>query len=105
MSDHQAIYDAVRSRISNGDVGSAVGSAIHDMNLSHYVQQAMQEFAYAGSEYQRPCVLYRPKVFMDGKQWCALYGEDLMQGVAAFGETPAKACEAFDKIWREGVKP
>lgn len=43
MSDtYQAIYDATRSKINNGDIGSAVESAIRDMNLSFYVENAMQ---------------------------------------------------------------
>ena len=31
--------------------------------------------------------------------WCALFGENLQDGVAGFGETPAKAMWAFDVAW------
>lgn len=48
---------------------------------------------------QRPHVLMRPKVFQDGDQWCALYGENLVEGVCGFGSTPALACVEFDKVW------
>lgn len=34
--------------------------------------------------------------FRDGNQWCVLYGRNLQQGIAAFGETPEKAINAFD---------
>lgn len=47
-----------------------------------------------------PHVLMRPLVFPDGNMWCALYGENLQDGVSGFGETPEKACADFDKNWR-----
>jgi hypothetical protein len=37
---------------------------------------------------------------MDGDQWCALYGENLQDGVAGFGDTPEKAMYAFDAAWK-----
>ena len=40
-----------------------------------------------------------PRLFMDGNQWCALYGENLQEGVAGFGDTKEQALEAFDKEW------
>lgn len=48
-----------------------------------------------------PHVLMRPAVFPDGNAWCALYGENLQEGVCGFGDTPALACADFDKNWRE----
>ena len=47
-----------------------------------------------------PHVLMRPRVYPDGNAWCALYGENLQDGVAGFGATPAEACAEFDKNWR-----
>jgi hypothetical protein len=38
----------------------------------------------------------RPRLFIDGNQWCALYGENLQDGVAGFGDSPADAARAFD---------
>jgi hypothetical protein len=46
-----------------------------------------------------PHVRMKPSIFADGDQWCCLYGENLMAGVAGFGETPELACMAFDKAW------
>jgi hypothetical protein len=46
-----------------------------------------------------PHVRMRPSIFPDGDQWCCLYGDDLMVGVAGFGDTPEMACAAFDKAW------
>ena len=47
----------------------------------------------------RPFMLLGPRVFPDGNQWCALYGENLQEGVAGFGDTPAKASVDFDIQW------
>jgi hypothetical protein len=48
-----------------------------------------------------PHVLMRPAIYPDGNMWCALYGVNLQEGVAGFGETPGAACADFDKNWRE----
>ena len=48
---------------------------------------------------QRPCVIFRPRVFLDGDKWCALFGEDIQEGVCGFGDTPDAACREFDRIW------
>ena len=50
-------------------------------------------------ERNRPFMLLRPRVFPDGDQWCALLGDNLQEGVCAFGETPAKAATDFDLQW------
>ena len=73
MDSYQPIYDAVRSKIGNGDIGRAV-------------EQAM-----------------RPKIFIDGNQWCALYGDNLHEGVAGFGDSPAKAMWDFDRAWNKDL--
>lgn len=48
-----------------------------------------------------PHVLMRPRVYPDGSTWCALYGENLQEGVGGFGDTPGAACADFDKNWHE----
>jgi hypothetical protein len=50
-------------------------------------------------ERQRPSVLYRPRLSLDGNMWCALYGENILEGCAGFGPTPAAAMKAFDEAW------
>ena len=44
-------------------------------------------------------VILRPRLFIDGNRWCALYGENLQKGVAGFGKTPALAFQDFDKAF------
>jgi len=50
--------------------------------------------------FTRPSAVYKPKVYLDGDQWCALYGEDIQVGVCGFGPTPEAAMAAFDQAWR-----
>ena len=50
-------------------------------------------------EYIRPSVLFKPRIFMDGNKWCCLYGDNLQEGVAGFGDSPNEAARAFDKEW------
>jgi hypothetical protein len=48
----------------------------------------------------RPFILLRPRMFPDGNQWCALYGDNLQEGVCGFGDTPEAAAVAFDEAWK-----
>ena len=103
MDTYQPIYDAVRSRLSNGDIGQAVESVMREANLAHYVEHTATLIGYeatkAAEAYAAPSAVYRPALTMDGNQWCALYGVNLQDGVAGFGDTPAAAMRAFDKAW------
>lgn len=100
MTDtYQAVYEAVRSKLSSGNIGDAVQSAMRDANISFYADQASEAIKQVAFEYLRPSVLFRPALSADGNQWCALYGENLQEGVAGFGDTPAAAMYAFDDAW------
>lgn len=106
MSDsYQPIYDAVRSRVSNGDIGSAVANAMHGLNISFYFDQATRAIGDAGYEMQRPCYLLRPELKIDGDQWCALYGENVQDGVAGFGPSPSIAMADFDANYYKKIEP
>lgn len=39
------------------------------------------------------------RVFRDGDQWCALFGQNIQEGCAGFGATRVDACAAFDRAW------
>lgn len=105
MSDaYQAVYDAVRSRISGGNIGDIAREVMRDAFDFSYARESMvQEFSIAFSnvsdDMRRPSVLYRPTLSADGTSWCALLGENLQVGVAGFGDTPAEAMAAFDKAF------
>ena len=100
---YQAIFDAVRSKISNGDIGHAVEEALRNANISHYAEQAHLAIAQSAQDVAnsstRAHVLMRPRIYLDGNQWCALYGENVQDGVAGFGDSPEKAMAAFDAAW------
>ena|SRR3990167_4565077 len=57
----------------------------------------------AACEQRRPFVQLRPRVFLDGNQWCALYGENTQDGVAGFGDSPEYAAWNFDRAWCEKI--
>lgn len=44
---------------------------------------------------------FKPKVYKDGDKWCCLYGDNLQDGIAGFGQTPANAAHNF---WLELYK-
>ena len=106
MSYNQEIYDAVRSRISGGDVGQALESALREAfgGAQYQMQCVAQEWSAAASEHQRPSAVYRPGLSIDGSQWCALYGDNLQDGVAGFGDSPADAMLDFDLNWNAPLK-
>jgi hypothetical protein len=47
--------------------------------------------------------MLKPKLSIDGNQWCALYGENLQDGVAGFGDSPDEAYEDFDRNWYKKI--
>lgn len=106
MSDsYRAVYDATRSRISAVDTGHAIEQAAREaFDLSYQKQHLQQEIYRASTEMTRPCVLFRPRVFIDGDMWCALYGENLQDGVAGFGKSVADAMADFDAEWSKPLK-
>lgn len=99
MSDtYQAVYDAVRSRLSNCDVGAAIRDAAH-LDASFAIEGIRRDFDAVAGEMQRPAVLFRPRVFRDGNEWCALFGDNIEDGVAGFGNSPDVATRDFDVNW------
>ena len=50
-------------------------------------------------EYTRPSIMLKPRLLLDGDQWCALYGETIQDGVAGFGKSPVDAMDAFDRAF------
>ena len=54
---------------------------------------------------QQAHITMRPKVFPDGNKWCALYGDNIMEGVAGFGSTPEEAMLDFTASWEKQKLP
>ena len=80
------------------DVKEAVEMGIRN-SLCWAVPIIQQEMLFTIAEYRRPSAVYRPTLTLDGNAWCALYGANLQDGVAGFGDTPAAAMAAFDEAW------
>lgn len=80
------------------------------LELQHCVMNSIchaADMAYAtiANDAGMPHVLMRPKLSIDGNQWCALYGDNLQDGVAGFGDSPQKAMADFDKNWWASLPP
>ena len=43
--------------------------------------------------------LLKPSVYIDGNKWCVLYGKNIQDGVAGFGDSPYLAVIDFNKSW------
>lgn len=106
MDSYQPIYDAVRSRISGGNIGDVVAEACRQaFDISHTRAILQEQFCSTAMEMARPSVLFKPTLSVDGDKWCALLGENLQEGVAGFGDTPAGAMIAFDQAFYKEKTP
>lgn len=97
VDSYQAIYDAVRSRISGGNIGEVVAEAARQAFDIGYARDVVaQEIQAAAYQHMRPSAVFRPTLSIDGDQWCALLGGNLQEGLCAFGDTPEQAMVNFD---------
>lgn len=100
MSEYsQDVYNAAYSRFG-GDYQGAVERAARDAFSCEW-WRVQHEFSNAAIAMQDAHVLMRPQIFIDGDHWCALYGENLQEGVAGFGKSPAAAMMDFDTNWHK----
>lgn len=72
-----------------------------EMAANGVIHAAAEQFQHVSACMTEPSVLYRPAISIDGDQWCALYGEDLQNGVAGFGDSPADAMADFNREWHK----
>lgn len=49
-------------------------------------------------------VILGARIYPDGDQWCALYGDNIQDGIAGFGPSPAAAIQAFETAMYEKRK-
>ena len=73
---------------------------------THYASIAGQEAINLEIEKQEFLLMsmLNPKVSIDGNQWCVLYGENLQDGVAGFGDSPLLAMFDFNKAWHKKLE-
>jgi hypothetical protein len=62
--------------------------------MCHAARMAAENICAIAAE---PFTRLRPALYPDGDQWCALYGENLQEGVAGFDPSPYDAEQAFNK--------
>lgn len=107
MDSYDAVYNAVRQQIQFCDAQLAVGMATRDAfsGASYAIEMVKVAAEQAFWDMGRPSVLYRPRLFIDGNLWCALYGDNLQDGVAGFGDSPSAAMLDFDKQWEQTLRP
>jgi hypothetical protein len=70
-------------------------------SIAHAAERSMINIDQVFQEWRRPSVLFRPRLSIDGNQWMALYGENLQDGVAGFGDSPELAMFDFDFQWHK----
>ena len=75
----------------------------HENTYALQVQNLTIELEGLVTKYS-PSYLLKPRLSIDGNQWCALYGEDLQCGVVGFGDSPELAYLDFDRAWKERLK-
>lgn len=69
------------------------------------MNQITAAWSHSGDMAGRPHVLMRPRLFLEiPGEWCALYGENIQDGVAGFGDSPRAACADFDRRWNWSQK-
>ena len=103
MDTYQAVYDAVRSKFSSFNSHDLIDAISRKFDISHEIGIIKMEFISAAYEMQRPSVIFKPALSIDGNSWCALYGDNLQTGVAGFGDSPNKAMLEFDKEWATSI--
>lgn len=47
--------------------------------------------------------ILKPYLSKDGNQWCVLYGENLQEGIAGFGDSPFLAIIDFNKSFNATI--
>ncbi len=67
--------------------------------ISHAALMSQYSIQQAAEAYLLPSAIYRPKIYHDGNAWCALYGDNIQEGVCGFGDTPAEAVYDFNQCW------
>lgn len=74
------------------------------MNIHNdYIDGLRNAIIVEAAEYNLFALL-KPAISIDGNQWCVLYGDNLQDGVAGFGDTPYLAVLDFTKACNRPLK-
>ena len=64
------------------------------------LQQTKLNILETEQQYKRFAML-KPEVYKDGNKWCVLYGENIQDGIAGFGDTPHEAVIDWESNWNK----
>ena len=65
----------------------------HHEALQHYEKMLVEAERLVLTRFS----MLKPSIIRDGDQWCVLYGKDLQEGIAGFGNTPIQAIANWNK--------
>ena len=74
-------------------------------NQNNNFLNAMANLEAASQIAMEPFTQYKPKIFPDGDQWCVLLGDNIQEGVTAFGDTPYEAVRNFNHNFHNQTLP
>lgn len=57
-----------------------------------------------GERHHQLFAMLKPSLQRDGNQWCVLYGDNLQEGIAGFGDSPYDAVNDFNKAWYKKIE-
>ena len=80
----------------------SAGITSHNASIDTDAAVARRE---AAQRMNTPFMMLRPRITLDGVKGCAIYGENLQDGVAGFGDSPAEAESAFNVAWATKIAP
>jgi hypothetical protein len=89
-TDMNSFYKAPATPDDNQDNRTRTERAHHESQIVPV--SGVSKFPGAGRAV-RHCYI---NLSLDGNQWCALFGSDLQQGVAGFGDTPSEAVNELE---------
>ena len=72
----------------------------HDKDYTHEAEMAI---LIEAQEMNLTSIL-SPKIYIDGNQWCVLYGDNIQDGICGFGETPKLAIYDLNKSFNTTIK-
>jgi len=75
----------------------------HVMDYAMVATEQMKLYcsAHPGS----PSALHRPRLFVRGELWIALFGPSVEEGIVGIGSTVTAALRAFDAQYFTGLRP
>ena len=99
----QSMVNSVSAAANN--VAQHLMSSCGGSLLADHYPRINEAITIVTQDLTAPHVRMRPAMSIDGNKWCALYGENIQDGVAGFGDSPALACEDFDANWWKKLAP